>query len=279
MRRITTLLTLMLMVAMVFNIGCKKKEEGEEKGGEVTITGSTTILPIMQRIAEVYMEKHPEYEISVSGGGSGVGITALLDGTADIAMASRTMKDKEWATAKEKQLDIKEVEIARDGIAVVLHPTNPVSGLTLEQLRDIYIGKTKNWKEVGGPDLDIVVVSRDSASGTFEVFNKKVLKDEKLRVDALMQASNAAVRSSVEGSEGAIGYIGLGYITGDVKPIKIDGVEPTEKLILSGEYPIARSLYLYLKSDAIKAANDVVDFVLSNEGQKIVREVGYIPLK
>ncbi|RLC42774.1 MAG: phosphate ABC transporter substrate-binding protein, partial [Candidatus Coatesbacteria bacterium] len=106
-----------------------------------------------------------------------------------------------------------------------------------------------------------------------------VLKDEKLRVDALMQASNAAVRSSVEGSEGAIGYIGLGYITGDVKPIKIDGVEPTEKLILSGEYPIARSLYLYLKSDAIKAANDVVDFVLSNEGQKIVREVGYIPLK
>lgn len=269
------LITISVLIVLTTIYGCKKKDTTE-----ISIQGSTTVLPIVQRVAEVYMSKNPDVSLSVSGGGSGVGITALLDGTTDIAMASRQMKDKEKATANKKGMKIKEVEIAMDGIAVIVHPSNSISEMTIDDIKSIYMeGGVSNWSKFGGEDKDIVVVSRDTASGTFEVFEKKVLGGEKVRADALLQASNVAVKNAVAGSEGAIGYMGIGYLGDEVKALLVNGVEPTEANVLSGEYPIARKLYLYIRGDASDDINTFVNFVLSDDGQRIVREVGYIPLK
>jgi phosphate transport system substrate-binding protein len=278
MIRKTILLIIVSMLILTMALyGCKKKEGKEEVS--ISIQGSTTILPIMQKMAEVYMQKHPEAKLDVSGGGSGVGITAFLDGTTDIAMSSRKIKPEEVQKAKDKGIPIKEIEIARDGIAVIVHPSNPISGLTLEQLHDIYTGKAKTWKEFGGNGKPIVVVSRDTASGTYEVFDEKVLKNDRVKPDALMQASNVAVKGAVAGAEDSIGYIGLGYITSDVKPIKVNNIEVTKETVLSGEYPIARPLYLYIKEDSSQGIKNLIDFILSPEGQKIVEDVGFIPIK
>ena len=273
--RVYNLITISVLIVLTTMYGCKKKDTTE-----ISIQGSTTVLPIVQRVAEVYMSKNPDVSLSVSGGGSGVGITALLDGTTDIAMASRQMKDKEKATANKKGMKIKEVEIAMDGIAVIVHPSNSISEMTIDDIKSIYMeGGVSNWSKFGGEDKDIVVVSRDTASGTFEVFEKKVLGGEKVRADALLQASNVAVKNAVAGSEGAIGYMGIGYLGDEVKALLVNGVEPTEANVLSGEYPVARKLYLYIRGDAPDDINAFVNFVLSEDGQRIVREVGYIPLK
>ncbi|RLC40341.1 MAG: phosphate ABC transporter substrate-binding protein [Candidatus Coatesbacteria bacterium] len=273
--RVYNLITISALIVLTTIYGCKKKDTTE-----ISIQGSTTVLPIVQRVAEVYMSKNPDVSLSVSGGGSGVGITALLDGTTDIAMASRQMKDKEKATANKKGMKIKEVEIAMDGIAVIVHPSNSISEMTIDDIKSIYMeGGVSNWSKFGGEDKDIVVVSRDTASGTFEVFEKKVLGGEKVRADALLQASNVAVKNAVAGSEGAIGYMGIGYLGDEVKALLVNGVEPTEANVLSGEYPVARKLYLYIRGDAPDDINAFVNFVLSEDGQRIVREVGYIPLK
>jgi len=273
--RVYNLITISALIVLTTIYGCKKKDTTE-----ISIQGSTTVLPIVQRVAEVYMSKNPDVSLSVSGGGSGVGITALLDGTTDIAMASRQMKDKEKATANKKGMKIKEVEIAMDGIAVIVHPSNSISEMTIDDIKSIYMeGGVSNWSKFGGEDKDIVVVSRDTASGTFEVFEKKVLGGEKVRADALLQASNVAVKNAVAGSEGAIGYMGIGYLGDEVKALLVNGVEPTEANVLSGEYPVARKLYLYIRGDASDDINAFVNFVLSDDGQRIVREVGYIPLK
>ena len=273
--RVYNLITISVLIVLTTIYGCKKKDTTE-----ISIQGSTTVLPIVQRVAEVYMSKNPDVSLSVSGGGSGVGITALLDGTTDIAMASRQMKDKEKATANKKGMKIKEVEIAMDGIAVIVHPSNSISEMTIDDIKSIYMeGGVSNWSKFGGEDKDIVVVSRDTASGTFEVFEKKVLGGEKVRADALLQASNVAVKNAVAGSEGAIGYMGIGYLGDEVKALLVNGVEPTEANVLSGEYPVARKLYLYIRGDAPDDINAFVNFVLSEDGQRIVREVGYIPLK
>ncbi|HEC80651.1 MAG TPA: phosphate ABC transporter substrate-binding protein [Firmicutes bacterium] len=273
--RVYNLITISVLIVLTTIYGCKKKDTTE-----ISIQGSTTVLPIVQRVAEVYMSKNPDVSLSVSGGGSGVGITALLDGTTDIAMASRQMKDKEKATANKKGMKIKEVEIAMDGIAVIVHPSNSISEMTIDDIKSIYMeGGVSNWSKFGGEDKDIVVVSRDTASGTFEVFEKKVLGGEKVRADALLQASNVAVKNAVAGSEGAIGYMGIGYLGDEVKALLVNGVEPTEANVLSGEYPIARKLYLYIRGDASDDINAFVNFVLSEYGQRIVEEVGYIPLK
>lgn len=245
----------------------------------LTLTGSTTVLPIAQLCAEKFMEQHPDVDISVRGGGSGVGIAALIDGTCDIAMASRPMKTKELKSARSKGINPVATVIARDGIAVIVHPSNPLSEITLVQLRDIYTGKISNWKDVGGKSGRIVVISRDVASGTFEVFKKLVLKGAKTRADALMLASNKAVATTVEKTPGAIGYVGLGYVSSKVKALPVDGVEPTKKTVASGEYKLARPLYFYTDGKPKGLAKEFIDFVLSSEGQKIVEEAGFVPVK
>jgi len=248
-------------------------------GRTLVLTGSTTVLPIAQLCAEKFMDQHPDVNISVRGGGSGVGIAALIDGTCDIAMASRPMKTKELKSARGKGINPLATVIAKDGIAIIVHPSNPLSEITLAQLKDIYTGKISNWKDVGGKPGKIVVISRDVASGTFEVFKKIVLKGAKTRADALMLASNKAVATTVEKTPGAIGYVGLGYISSKVKALAVDGVEPTKETVVSGKYKLARPLYLYTDGKPTGLAKEFIDFVLSPEGQKIVDKIGFVPVK
>jgi phosphate transport system substrate-binding protein len=245
----------------------------------LTIKGSTTVLPIAQACAEAYMDAHSDITISVQGGGSGVGIASLLDGTCDIADASRSIKEKEIGQAKEAGVEPVEHVVARDAIAVVVHPSNPLKGLTREQIKSIYTGKISNWSEVGGEDKKIVILSRDSASGTFEAFNKLALDKEKVRPDALLQASNQAIAVSVSKTPGAIGYIGLGYVSDDVKVLTVDEIEPTKATALSGDYPLSRPLYMYTNGVPEGAVKDFIDFVLSEVGQDLVEENGFVGLK
>jgi phosphate transport system substrate-binding protein len=189
------------------------------------------------------------------------------------------MKAKEVKQARERGINPVEHIIARDGIAIVVHPDNPISGLTLDQLKAIYSGDISRWNDLGIQKGQIVVVSRDVTSGTFEVFNEKVLKGARLREDALMQASNLEVATTVAKTPGAIGYVGLGYLSDEVKALKIDGIEPTEETVRSGRYPLARPLYMYTNGEPKGLAARFIQFVLSPDGQKIAKDQGFVPLK
>jgi phosphate transport system substrate-binding protein len=257
---------------------------GTKEEGRLSLQGSTTVLPIAQVAAEEFMDLAdigllPEADITVRGGGSGVGIAALLDGTIDIADASRPIKSKEVEKAKAKGIEAVGTVIAKDGIAVVVHPSNPLKELTLEEVKAIFTGKINRWSEVGGETKQIVVISRDTASGTFETFNTLALKKEKVRDDALMLASNKAVATTVAKTPGAIGYIGLGYLSEEVKALVIDGVEASKKTVVSGEYKLSRPLFMYTNGNPKGLAKKFIDFVLSLSGQRIVEDVGYVPLR
>ncbi|MBW1679564.1 MAG: phosphate ABC transporter substrate-binding protein [Deltaproteobacteria bacterium] len=245
----------------------------------ITITGSTTVLPIAQNAAEVFMDRNPDVNISVRGGGSGVGIASLIDGTCDIADASRPIKDKELNNAVSRSIDPKANVIAMDGIAVIIHPSNTVTALTKKQLKDIYTGKISDWSQVSGSSGKVVVVSRDSASGTFEAFNKMALDKERVRADSLMQASNKAVATIAAKTPGAIGYVGLGYLSSNVKVLFIAGVKPTNETVLTGDYVLARPLFMYTNGKPTGYVKAFIDFVLSEEGQKMVENLGFVGLK
>ncbi len=248
-------------------------------GSKLVLTGSTTVFPIAQKTAEVYCDNHPEVEISVRGGGSGGGVAALIDGTCDIANASRPMKTKELFKARGKGIDPVAHVIAMDGIAVIVHPENSMDKLSMVQLKDIYTGKISNWKRVGGKRGVIVVVSRDSASGTFECFNKMALKKEKVRPDALLQASNQTVAMTVSKTPGAIGYVGIGYLSPQVKALKVNGVNPSKRTVSNGTYPIARPLYMYTDGKPKGLTGRFISFIMSAKGQKLVEEVGFVSVK
>ncbi|MCF8035139.1 MAG: PstS family phosphate ABC transporter substrate-binding protein [Desulfarculaceae bacterium] len=246
----------------------------------ITITGSTTVLPIAQKAAEVYMKKNPGVRISVAGTGSGDGIKAVIDGTADIGDASRDMKKKEIALAKKKGVTPVKHVVALDCIVPVVNPVNPVKDLTIAQLKGIYTGKIKNWKEVGGNDKTIVVVSRDSSSGTFEVWNKKVLgKKVRVRPDAQLQASNGAVAQAVAGNKYGIGYVGIGYLNPKLKGLTVGGVMASPKTAMDMSYPIARQLYMFTGSSPKPETVKFLKFVKGAEGQKIAEEEGFVPVK
>ena len=247
---------------------------------KIDIQGSTTVLPIMQIIAEEFMASHLEVDITVSGGGSGVGVAALMDSIADIAMSSRKMKDKEMEKAASSGLNIQEFEIARDAIAVIVNPAqNSLTGIESDILKKIYTGEVKSWRELGGEDKPIVVVSRDTNSGTFEVFNEHILKGDELAPEVLLLASNRAILDEISKNQDAIGYIGLGYLNDQVKSLILDGVEPTHDHALDGSYPISRSLYLYTANLPTDAKKQLIDFVLSEKGQAIVEEEGFVRIK
>lgn len=246
---------------------------------EIVAKGSTTVLPISQACSEVFMDQNPDVTISVQGGGSGVGIASIIDGTCDIGNASRPIKDKEIATAQEKGVNPIAHVVARDAIAVVVHPENMIENLDLEQIKGIYTGAISNWSDVGGSNQEIVVISRDSSSGTFETFNELTLEGEKVRADALLQASNAAVVTSVANTPGAIGYIGLGYLTEKIKAITVNSVAASSETVNSGDYKLARPLFMYTNGEPTDAVKMFLDFVMSEEGQKLVEENGYISVK
>ncbi|NYT05856.1 MAG: phosphate ABC transporter substrate-binding protein [Methanomicrobiales archaeon] len=245
---------------------------------KLAITGSTTVLPLAEQAAEAYMDAHPDADIQVSGGGSSVGVQAVGEGTADIGMASRDLKDSERETYPDLVSDV----VARDGIAVIVHKDNPVASLTLAQIKAIYKGGITNWNEVGGGDLAIVVVGRDSSSGTREFFYESVMGKEEFVATQLEKNSNGAVKQTVEQTPGAIGYVGLGYVDAAIGSIAIDTggvlVEPTVDNVLAGKYPVARSLLMITQGEAAGLAKDFIDFLLSAEGQQIVAEEGFVPV-
>lgn len=248
-------------------------------GKKIAMEGSTTVLPIAQAAAEKFMEINKDVDISVSGGGSGVGAASVIDGTCDIGNMSRPMKSQEIQKAVGRGIDPKAYVVAMDGIAVVVNPSNPVNALTKKEIKDIYTGKISNWSKVGGEDKKIVVVSRDSASGTYEAFGSLALGGAKVRKDALIQASNQAVANTVTTTPGAIGYCGIGYVTEKIKAVPVDGITATKTTVLSGKYPYSRPLFMYTNGEARGAIKDLIDFILSKEGQQIVETEGFVPLK
>ncbi len=293
------LITVFLVVGVTFTgIGCVDKNTTDASTTEeisnasqdatvkqgIIVKGSDTVLPLSQAEAEEFMVKNQDSDITVIGGGSGVGIAALIDGEAEIAMASRNMKDSEIEKAKNNSINPVETIIGWDGIAVVVNPENPVTQLTFTQLKAIYDGNISNWKDVGGEDIQITVISRDSSSGTYEYFKEEVLEGREYRQDALVQPATGAITQEVAQNKGAIGYIGYAYLDDSTKALALDGgegtfVSATEEKILSGEYPLARQLYYYTNGEPQGLTKEFMDYVMSEEGQAIVSDVGYFPVK
>ena len=258
--------------------------------GNLKIAGSTTVLPLSQLWAEAFMAKHSEANISVSGGGSGTGLSMLLSGTCDLANASREAKSKEIEAAQTHNSRMVATKLAKDGIAIIVHPSNNVKNLTMAQLAEIYRGKADNWKQVGGEGGSIVIVGRDSSSGTYGFFQEKVLKGGKYCKEMLSMPSNAAVAQAVSQSKNAIGYVGMAYAeefekSGKVKVLSISekkgapGMKPTESTVKSGEYPLFRYLYAYTLGKPRGLAAEYLNFGLSSEGQELVKKAGYVSLK
>lgn len=257
-----------LLLTAVFGAGCISTEDTET----ISIAGSTTVLPVAQAAAEEYMNQHSNADIQVSGGGSGVGATSVIGGTADIGMLSRDLK----ASEKDGN-NLKEFIVGKDGIALVGHPSNTVSDLSLEQVKAIYQGEITNWKEVGGADLKIVLIGRDSSSGTREFFTEFVLDKEDAAKEMQELNSNGAVAQAVSITPGAIGYVSLEYVDDSLKAFSIGGVAPTVENVISGVYEINRPLLMVTNGEPEGLAADYLAFILSEEGQQILKDSGFIP--
>ncbi len=247
---------------------------------KMVLDGSTTVGPIAKAFAEYLMRKDPALNILVSESGSGNGAKGLMNGTCDIANMSRFMKDTEFKGAVENGIFPVAHVVAFDGLPILVHPGNPVKGLTLEQIRGIYTGQIVSWKEVGGPDVKIVKVSRDTNSGTYETFENLVMRGEKIAADAEYVGSNGAVRQRVQSTPAAIGYAGLGFVDDTVKALEIDGIYPDTESVSAGIYPIARPLFMFTNGFP-KMGSPVFTFVtlhLTPEGQEIVERIGFVPV-
>jgi phosphate transport system substrate-binding protein len=248
------------------------------------IKGSDTVLPIAQQTAERFMTLNPSARVTVTGGGTGVGISALLDQTTDIAMASRAIKFSEKMKIKSAGEDVAEIVVAYDALAVVAHPSNPVKQLTRQQLEDIFRGKITNWKQVGGDDRKIVVYSRETSSGTYEFFKESVLKNKNYMASSLSMPATGAIIQSVSQTKGAIGYVGLAYVSPRVKTLSVsyDGkhyAAPTVENATNKTYPIVRPLYYYYNVKKKAEIDPLIQYILSPDGQDIIKKSGYIPVK
>jgi len=249
------------------------------------IKGSDTVLPLSQQEAESYIKTNPSANVTVTGGGSGVGISALLEGTTDIAQSSRKIKFDERQKLKAQDKTVKEVAIAYDAIAVIVHPENKVTNLTREQLEDIFTGKTTNWKEVGGADMKIIPYSRETSSGTYEFFKESVLKNRNYINGIMSMPATGAIVQSISQTKGGIGYIGLAYLNKSVKAVHVSYdqgktfVEPSVANAKNETYPIVRPLYYYYVSSSEAAVKPFIDYVLSPAGQQIVSQIGFITAK
>ena len=261
------------------------------RDNSLQVKGSDTMVNLGQAWAEKYMEQNPAEFIAVTGGGSGTGFSSLISGTCDIAMASRNIKDKEIALARQKGIDPFEIKVAMDGLAVVVSPKNPVSKLTIDQLAQVFTGKVTNWKQLGGIDASIVILSREVNSGTHVYFKEHVLRKgdpnskEEFAPGALLLSSSQAIADEVAGNTAAIGYYGMGYISPKQKAIQVakdekaEYISPTVDNVINGKYPISRPLFLYTNGEPKAAVKKFVDFTLSKEGQDIVLKTDFVPVK
>ncbi|MCX8037245.1 MAG: phosphate ABC transporter substrate-binding protein [Candidatus Sumerlaeia bacterium] len=291
---------LLILAFGVWGLACQKPSEtskpksgGDAKpaqaaGKVMMIKGSDTMVHLVTAWAEVFMKKHPDVQIAVTGGGSGTGIAALINGQTDLCAASREINEKEKKDAEAKGIHPTEFSVARDGIAVVVNPKNPVSELTMEQVKKIYTGALTNWNQVGGPDAAITVLSRESSSGTYVFFQEHVLEKADYSPKVRLMPATSAIIQETAANASAIGYVGLGYAAeaGDkIKMVKIKAKEdapavtPSEETVKAGTYPIARALYLYANGQPTGVCKEFLDFCTSPEGEKIVRENGYVTVK
>ncbi|MBI4372378.1 MAG: PstS family phosphate ABC transporter substrate-binding protein, partial [Candidatus Omnitrophica bacterium] len=255
----------------------------------MTVKGSDTMVNLGQAWAEAFMGENPSALIAVTGGGSGTGIAALMSGTCDIAQSSRDMTKKEYELAQAKGLNVQEIIVGMDALAVVAHPSNPVQEVTIAQLSGIFSGKIKNWKEIGGNNEPILVLSRERNSGTHVYFLEEVVRKgeknnpEEFAPSVLMMPSSQAIEQEVADNPSAIGYFGLGYLSSKVKPLRIfqeetkTVIEPTVENALNKTYPLSRPLYFYLPNEAQGLVKQFVDFALSEKGQAIVLEMHFVP--
>lgn len=286
------LLVAVLALGVVGLAGCGAKDAfsdagttgdaGSELTGSINIEGSDTIVNMGQAWAEKFMEANPGVMISVKGGGSGTGIAALINGTVDFADASREMKQEEIDQAKAAGVDPVETVVAKDGISVIVNPANGVTDLTIEQLGKIYRGEITNWKEVGGADKNIVLLSRDSSSGTYEYFKEAVVgKDKEYAKEAKLLASNQAIVDEVKGNDAAIGYVGIGYAENagtEIKIVDVEGVKASIETVLDGTYPLGRDLYMYSNGAPTGVMKAYVDWILGTDGQAVVTDQGFVPV-
>ncbi|NMO17175.1 phosphate ABC transporter substrate-binding protein [Pyxidicoccus fallax] len=258
-------------------------ETAAAAGRTLTVKGSDTMVLLGQRWAETFMKKDPSMRIQVTGGGSGTGIAALVNGTTDIAMSSRAIKPAEAQQVQSRhKAEAQETAVARDGVTFYVHESNPVRALSLEDLRAIYLGDVKNWKQVGGADAPIVVYSRENSSGTYVFVKEAVLKGEDFAPEALTLPGTAAVVNAVSKEKNGIGFGGAAYGKG-IRELAVkvgaDEVAPSQENIQSGRYPLSRDLFFYTRGAPSGAAKAFMDFALSAEGQGIVSQVGYFPVK
>ena len=253
----------LLLVAMSVG-GCQRAKAG------ITVAGSTSVEPFAELLAEEYMILHPHSHIYVQGGGSSAGIEAVRSHAAHIGMSSRSLM------GKEKSLHA--VTVARDAIAIIIHPKNPVEGLSLVGVRDMFSGKIKNWKELGGHNHPITLVTREEGSGTREAFQKLVMGEEEISLEALVQDSNGAIRQVVSGDPNAVGYISLGLVNEKVKALKISGVDPSVKNIQSGQYHLVRPFLFVFNSEPAGEAKAFLDFVMSPEAQRLLSREGLVSI-
>ena len=267
----STILVAGLAVGCGSNSGVDAKSDKETK---VTVSGSTSVGSPMEKLAEAFEGKNSGVKVEVQQLGSSAGIKNAIEGVSEIGMSSRDLKDEE------KSSGLKETIIATDGIAVITNKANKVTDLTLDQVKDIYTGKITNWKEVGGEDAPIVVVSREDGSGTRDGFQEKVrFESEELIKDAQISDGSGNIKSTVEGNVNAIGYISFGYVDEAVNAVKVDGVEINHETVANNEYVIARPFILVNKDCISDNAQALIDFILSDEGQSILEEKGFIRVK
>lgn len=253
---------------------------GFAQANRIIVDGSTTVGPVAKAFAEYFMSKNPGVNITVGESGSGNGAKSLINGMCDVATMSRFMKDEEFKAAVAKGVYPVGTVVAIDGLAIVVHPSCPVQGLTIEQIRDIYTGKITNWKAVGGPNVAIVVISRDTNSGTYESFESLVMNKQKISDKAEYVGSSGAIRARVQSTPAAIGYVGLGFVDKTIKALKVNGVIPDNATVISGEYPIARPLFMFTNG-VPKPGSTLYNFLnlyLTQKGQQIVEEIGFVPV-
>ena len=248
---------------------------------KVTLDGSTTVGPIAKAFAQYYMSQNPGVKVEVSESGSGNGAKAIINGTADIGNMSRFMKESEFKAAVDNGVQPVAHVVALDGIAVIVNKANSVSDLSIETIRDIYAGKITNWSQVGGPNMDIVLISRESNSGTLDTFKHFVMgKETSISAKAESQGSNGAVLQSVRSTRGAVGFVGLGFVDNSIKALSIGGIKASVRNVKNGSYPIGRPLYMFTNGYPAIGSH-VYNFVtlhLTPEGEKLIREAGYIPV-
>lgn len=277
-RLISFVLLGLLLVIAGLAAGCGQQEvadktEGKQLSGTITVAGSTSVQPFSDVLAEEFIKKHPGVQINVQGGGSSQGIQVAVSGAANIGASSRELKQEE------KSQGLVETTIALDGIAVIVHPSNPVAEIALDDLRNVYLGNIKNWKELGGKDSPITVVCREAGSGTRGAFEELVMNKENISNQVVIQPSTGAVKTTVAGDEKAIGFVSMASVDKDVKVLKIDGVEASVANVKNGSYKISRPFLYLTKGEANGLTQAFIDFVLSDEGQALMQEEGAITVK